>query len=540
LRRPAAIIPRALEKFPIRIALSALSGFFLFACFPSLDWSSLVWIAPLPLLLALAEETRLLRAFILGYIAGAVFLAGSCYWFVYVMRRYGDMGPLLAFGVLVLFLIVFSVFFGAYALVLAVVVRRSTVWALVAAPFLWVALEVARTYLITGFPWDLLGYAVHPVGLRQLASVTAVYGLSFMVMTISAGLAWWLLEPKRWQRMAVPAGLALLLVVANHFQFFVPPLEFSGGKHRTYLLQPNIPLDEAKLEKWIPWQNPAKLNELVRQTVDAACQGVASTASVTLPDCSGVAANGAAPLVIWPENPAPFYFGRDPVFRKAMETMATHTGGYVVTGTVMFDAKGLEPRNSAVVLDPQGRVALVYDKIHLVPFGEYVPWWAFPSLVGKITFETGSFVPGTEYKIAATPASGIGVFICYESIFPQLVRKLVANGAGVLVNISDDGWFGNSAAGLQHLEMARLRAIENGRYLLRGTNDGVTAIIDPRGEIVARLPRYQLAVLSGSFYFATGHTFYTEHGDIFAWLCVAIAAVMILASIFVRRKKERM
>jgi apolipoprotein N-acyltransferase len=536
LRRPAAIIPRALEKFPIRVALSILSGFFLFACFPSLDWSALVWIAPLPLLLALTAETRLLRAFLLGYISGAIFFAGSCYWFVYVMRRYGDMGPLLAVGVLILFLIVFSVFFGAYGLVLAIAARRSTAWGLAAAPFLWVAMELARTYLITGFPWDLLGYAVKPVGLRQLASATAVYGLSFLVMTSSAMLAWWLLEPRRTRRAAALAAWILLLAAADRVLFFLPEPQILGVMHKTFLLQPNIPLDESKLEQWMPWQNPKRLDQLVsatEQSVQEACPGGLMPASQIALGCT------ANRVVIWPENPAPFYFGRDPVFRKAMETMATHTGDYVVTGTVMFDAKGMEPRNSAVVLDPQGRVALVYDKIHLVPFGEYVPWWAFPSLVGKITFEAGSFVPGTEYKIAKTPAGGIGVFICYESIFPQLVRKLVANGAGVLVNISDDGWFGNSAAGLQHLGMARMRAIENGRYLLRATNDGVTAIIDPRGEIVARLPRYQLAVLSGSFYFVTRHTFYTEHGDVFAWLCVAVAVAMILASIFVRRKKER-
>jgi apolipoprotein N-acyltransferase len=535
------IISQGLEKYSVRLALSALSGFLLFACFPSLDWGVLVWIAPLPLLLAVTSETGLRRAFLLGYICGAIFLAGSCYWFVYVMRRYGDMGPVLAVGVLVLFLIVFSVFFGGYALAQAIVARRSKDWALAAAPFLWVAMEVARTYLITGFPWNLLGYAVKPVGLRQLASVTAVYGLSFLVASVNVLIAWWLLEPRRPKRIAALAGLIVLLALTNHFQWFLSPPRFSGGKHRTFMLQPNIPLDESKLDKWIPWQNPDKLNQLVKTSVETACAGATGSPEAGLPDCSGnPSVIASRPLVIWPENPAPFYFGRDPVFRKAMETMATHTGAYVITGTVMFDASGRQPRNSAVVLDPQGHVVLVYDKIHLVPFGEYVPWWAFPSLVGKITFEAGAFLPGTEYKIAETPAGGIGVFICYESIFPQLVRKLVANGAGILVNISDDGWFGNSAAGLQHLEMARMRAIENGRYLLRDTNDGVTAIIDPRGEIVARLPRYQLAVLPGVFSFIQSRTFYTNHGDVFAWFCVAIAASMLLTGIMTYKKKERM
>jgi apolipoprotein N-acyltransferase len=533
LRRPAAIISRILEKFSVRLALSAVSGVLLFACFPSLNWNALVWIATLPLLLALVEETRLVRAFLLGYVAGAIFLAGSCYWFVYVMERYGGMGRLLAVGVLVLFVIVFAIFFAGYALAQWFVARRSRTLGLVAAPFLWVAMEVARTYLITGFPWDLLGYAVGPVGLRQVASVTAVYGLSFLAMAVSAALVWWLLEPGRWRRMAVPACLALLLVAADQPLFFLPEPQILGVMHRALLLQPNIPLNESKLEEWIPWQNPKRLDGLVATTEKAAyaaCTGGLISGSEITVICP------PGSLVIWPENPAPFYFSRDRVFRQAMESMATHTGAYVVTGTVMFSADGHRPRNSAVVLDPEGRVALVYDKIHLVPFGEYVPWWAFPSLVGKITFEAGNFIPGKEYKIAATPEGGIGVFICYESIFPQLVRRLVENGAGVLINISDDGWFGNSAAGLQHLNMVRMRAIENGRYLLRATNDGVTAIIDPRGEIVARLPRYKLATLAGSFRFITSRTFYTEHGDVFAWLCLAVAAGMMLAAAIPHRK----
>jgi apolipoprotein N-acyltransferase len=539
LRRPAAIIPRALEKFIFRIALSAASGVLLFVCFPSLDWNALVWVATLPLLLAVTAEEKMWRAFILGYLTGAIFLAGSCYWFVYVMQRYGGMGTLLSVGVLILFLIVFSVFFGAFALATSWVARGSKGWALALAPFLWVAMEVARTYLITGFPWDLLGYAVKPVGLRQVASVTAVYGLSFLAVSVSALLAVWLLGPRRWRRAAALAVWVAVLAAANRFQFFIPVPQISGGVHEALLLQPNIPLDESKLEKWIPWQNPGMLNELVNTTVLAVCHG-SPVSVVAKPSGCSVDASRIAdrPLVIWPENPAPFYFGRDPVFKQAMETMALRAGAYVVTGTVMFDATG-RPRNSAVVLDPQGRLLLVYDKIHLVPFGEYVPWWAFPSLVGKITFEAGDFMPGREYKTAATPDGGIGVFICYESIFPQIVRRLVKNGAGVLVNISDDGWFGNSAAGSQHLEMARLRAIENGRYLLRATNDGVTAIIDPRGEILARLPRYQTGVLPGSFSFIRSQTFYTAHGDIFAWLCVLVASGGIFSTLLVAREKEQ-
>jgi apolipoprotein N-acyltransferase len=541
LRRPFAIISQALEKFPLRVALGALSGFLMFACFPSLNWHALVWIATLPLLLALAAERGLLRAFLLGYLTGFIFLAGSCYWFVYVMRRYGGMGLPLAVGVLVLFLLVFSIFFGAFGLVETWTARRSPGLALLLAPFLWVAMEVARTYLITGFPWNLLGYAVKAVGLRQIASVTAVYGLSFLAISASALVGWWLLEPRRFRRAAVVLAGVLLVVAMN--LVLAPQAEVVLRPQKAFLVQPNIPLDETKLEQWIPWKNPRKLQDLVSTTFKARCQHLdygSLAHPTTFLNCGGEYPSDAATspaLVIWPENPAPFYFDRDQVFRDALESLAKQTGSYTISGTTMFDSSN-RPRNSAVVLDPAGKLILAYDKIHLVPFGEYVPWWAFPKLVGKITFEAGDFASGTEYKIAKTPQGGIGVFICYESIFPQLVRKLVNRGAGVLVNISDDGWFGSSSAGAQHLEMARLRAIENHRYLLRGTNSGITAIIDPRGEVVATLPREKQAVLAGNFEYLNGTTFYTRHGDVFAWLCVGVAAGMLLIAAL-RKRKER-
>jgi len=237
---------------------------------------------------------------------------------------------------------------------------------------------------------------------------------------------------------------------------------------------------------------------------------------------------------------APFYFDRDPIFRGAVERMARQTRSYVVVGTVNFADRDLaRPANSAVVLDPDGHVVLSYDKIHLVPFGEYVPWWAFPGLVGKITHEPGNFIPGSSYRVAQTPHGAMGVFICYEAIFPQLVRRLTPDGPGVLVNISNDAWFGDSSAAFQHLEMARLRAIENHRYLLRATNDGITTVIDPCGRVVARLPRRQAAVLAARFDYVAGRTFYNAHGDVFAGLSVAAAAaILALRAVVGRRVKE--
>jgi len=491
----------------------------LVASFPALHWHLLVWIASFPLLVALVSEPRLRRAFGLAYLSGAIFLAGSCYWFVGVMERYGNLNPVLALGVLVLFALIFSTFFGAFGLLEGWLARRSAGMALAASPFLWVTAELARTYLITGFPWNLLGYAIQATGVRQVASVTGVYGLSFLAVATSALLAWVLMANGKRKAIAAVISWVVLLVMTD---FALRPDRPVGGNHTALLLQPNVPLDESALEGWEPWRNPAQLQELVNTTLAAAGNAPvsrAAAAGATVPP-------GSPPLIVWAENPAPFFFMRDPVFRMAIENMAKQAGAFVVVNTVNFVGPGSDQAtNTAVVIDPQGRLVMTYDKIHLVPFGEYVPPWAFPGKIGKITSEVGSFVPGTRYNVAVTSEGTIGVFICYEAIFPQLVRRLALAGAGVLVNISNDAWYGDSAAAAQHLEMARLRAIENDRYVLRATNDGITTFIDPYGRVQARLPRHRLMVLPGRFDYRTTRTFYTAYGDVFAWLCVVLTAL---------------
>ncbi|MGA3327891.1 MAG: apolipoprotein N-acyltransferase [Terriglobia bacterium] len=511
-------------------AASALSGLLLVACFPKIHLRGLVWVACLPLLMALPGEKRLKHAFMLGYVCGAVFFAGSCYWFLTVMELYGHLAPALAVGVLILFVIIDSTFFGGFALLMGWAARRSSGWALALSPFLWVAMELARTYLITGFPWDLLGYAMQASGVRQIASVTGVYGLSFLAVATSALLAWVLLSTRRPRAGLALAGWLVLLLLA---QWRMAPPPQAMGKELAFLLQPNVPLDEAAADAWAPWRDPSQLQQLVQLSVTTVEQ-VLSTARQA--PSQGV--GGHPPLLIWAENPAPFFFTRDPVFRNAMENMARQTHAIVIANTIIpVDAKGETITNSAVTLDPEGREVSRYDKIHLVPFGEYVPAWALPGLVNKITSEVGNFVPGSSYSVAKSPGGGIGVFICYEAIIPQLARKLVAGGAGVLVNISNDAWYGDSAAAYQHLEMARLRAIENHRYLLRATNNGLTTLIDPYGRVLEEIPRYQRRFMLAHFNFETRQTFYSAHGDAFAWLCAAIAALMLGATL--RRVKDK-
>jgi apolipoprotein N-acyltransferase len=496
------------------------------------------------------------------------------------MEVYGHLAPALAVFVLVLFVIIDATFFGGFGLLMGWAARRSSGWALAVSPFLWVAMELARTYLITGFPWNLLGYAVQASGLRQLASLTGVYGLSALAMATSAMLAWLLLSSRtnrktkretrnlpaqagakletggefrvanfefRESKLRVPRGpswsLAVWLILLLLAQWRLAPPPPVRGRELAFLVQPNVPLDEAALESWVPWRDPSQLQQLVQLSVSSVEQFL-HTELMEPGGGSPVAAHPIQnpkskietpgmhpPLLIWAENPAPFFFTRDPVFRSAMENMARQAHAVVIGNTIVpVDATGNTITNSAFTLDPEGREVSRYDKIHLVPFGEYVPWWALPRWVNKITSEVGSFVPGSSYAVAPTPAGGIGVFICYEAIIPQLSRRLVAGGAGVLVNISNDAWYGNSAAAYQHLEMARLRTIENHRYLLRATNDGLTTLIDPYGRVLAEIPRYRRMVMPAYFDFETQQTFYSVHGDVFAWLSVAIAALMLAAA----------
>lgn len=500
-----------LEKRSLRYGASALSGVFLFACFPRLNLHLLVWVACLPLLLALLTEKKLRHAFFLGYLSGAIYWAGSCYWFVEVMRRYGGVNPLLGMGAFALFLAVFSTFYGAFGLVTGWVARRSMAVALALSPFLWVTMELARTYLLLSFPWNLLGYAVQATGLRQAASFTAVYGLSFLAAATSALLAWVLLAPRE-VRPRIAAGVWFLLLVVGNVLLAPSPLR--PGSNAALLLQPNVPLDEPVLEKWEPWRDLSELQRLVTMSL-ASRAALASTSAAT-------------PLVVWAENPAPFYFTRDPIFRAAIENLARQTRAYVVFNTVTFAGEDTSrPKNSAVALDPEGRVVLQYDKIHLVPFGEYVPDWPLLNKTGKIASQVGNYVPGSNYAGARTADGTIGIFICYESIFPQLVRRLTPEGPGVLVTISNDAWYGDSSAAYQHLEMARLRAIEEGRYLLRATNDGITAVIDPYGRVTEQIARHRATVMPGRYDYLARQTFYKAHGDLFAWLCVLASAAMI-------------
>jgi apolipoprotein N-acyltransferase len=530
--------------------------------FPLPDLYFLGWAAIAPLLIALLRTrepdtlqllagVKLLpakpgQAFLLAYACGILWYAGTCYWIYNTMRQYGGVGTLAAVGLLILFCLYLAIYHGVFGLLISLLASPGqgdgnnpfSRRALLLAPFAWVAVELARTR-ITGFPWNLLGITqVDNIPLAHIATVTGVYGLSFEIMVVNTALAAaFVLRTERSQRSKRKPLLwatAAAVIVLQAGRLITPPV--LPTDHTARLVQQNIPVLQGG--DWTKEYFEGTLRDLSRislSTPSLSASGQdrppASSAPWARPD-----------LIVWPESPAPFYT-TDPVFRETVSNIAREAQTWVLVGGLGIRNAGETPEratelyNSGSLVNPAGEWVERYNKMHLVPFGEYVPFKRVFGFAGGLTKEVGDFSPGTSR--APLPAgSKLGVFICYESIFPDEIRQLAANGAEVFVNISNDGWYGDSGAYAQHLKQARMRAVENDRWLLRDTNTGVTASIDPYGRVVSSIPRKVRAALDAHYALTNVTTFYTRHGDWFAYLCAIISVAGLLLN-FRFRAKDR-
>jgi apolipoprotein N-acyltransferase len=508
--------------------------------FPLPNLYGLCWVAVAPLLLGLLRtrppETLQLRAgmkllpagpgqgFLLGYVCGILWYAGTCYWIYHTMREYGGVNAPAAVGILILFCLYLGLYHGAFGLVISLLAGESPFSrrALLLSPVVWVAVELARTR-ISGFPWDLLGTTqVDNIPMARLATVTGVYGLSFEIMVVNAAVAAAFLVGREKRNTLLAAGLAAAVVLQTGRWISLPT---APADHSARLVQQNVPILEGA--------------EWTKEYFDE-----------TLRDLAAVSLNPPAnerqhpDLIVWPESPAPFYTS-DPVFREAVSHLARQAQTWVLTGALGVRNASQTPEqatqlyNSAALISPGGEWVARYDKVHLVPFGEYVPFKRVFAFAGGLTKEVGDFSRGASHAPLTADGTRLGVFICYESIFPDEVRQSAARGAQVFVNISNDGWYGDSGAYAQHLKQARMRAVENDRWLLRDTNTGVTASIDPYGRVVASVPRKMRTVLAAPYALSDVTTFYTRHGDWFAYLCAIISLGALLMRLPLRRKTER-
>ena len=460
------------------------------------------------------------------------------------MHRYGGLPEFVSFGILILFSLYLGLYFALFGACFALVRRwRGTGSALALSPVLWVAVELARAR-ITGFPWDLLGYTqIDNHLLTPLAPWTGVFGLSLVV---AVGNALWFWRPAsqtpklravRWAGPALATCLLLGSLAGQRYQS--PAVAFASS---AILVQDNLRVGQE-----------AQREQETQAALLANLAAVTAKPTISKPLLTSSTGNSAKPnsvhapdLVVWPEAPTSFQ-SADPAFREVMAQVARRAGAPVVVDAVALNRRTPsnteESRGGQTAFDefvsasfflPDGTYAGRYDKMHLVPFGEYTPYKSLFFFAGHLLDQL-TFVPGTERRLFSVGGHRFGVFLCYESIFGDEVREFAHSGAQVLVNLTDDGWYGDSSAPWEHLDMARMRALENRRWLLRATNTGVTASIDPHGSLAATMPRHMRGAVQVPFAFRRDLTFYTRYGDWLAWLCVlTMVAVLIGGPLQVR------
>ncbi|MDE3186082.1 MAG: apolipoprotein N-acyltransferase [Acidobacteriota bacterium] len=500
---------------------------------PMPAWRSVfAWPGLVPLLWALlsrvsVERPRpLRRAFLLAYLCGFLWYCGNCYWVRDTMERYGDMPTTAPTLLLIGFSLVLGLYFGLFGLGVMLVRRTSgsTRLALAVAPVLWAALELAASR-ITSVPWDQLGYSqVDNALVNQLAPWTGVYGISFVLVAVNAFIAGGLVLRGRQERLV--SGMAgLLLLVGGTAGIFIAPPQ-PAPTATAVLIQPNLDVGSDDAWPGPEWdRHIAEFTRMAEEQCKAYIAGIPQTGAPTR-EIACPPGPTRPDLVAWPESPAPFV-EQDARFQNAVISVARATQSPLVVGSIGTDYSAEDQAwrdyNSALVVGADGARVGRYDKIHLVPFGEYVPFKNLLFFARKLTGRVSEFTRGDNREVFRLNGHRYGVFICYEAVFADEVRQFSRLGAEVLVNISDDGWYGDTSAPWQHLNMARMRAIENRRWLLRDTNNGVTASIDPYGRVRQSIPRHQTDVLPAGFAFRDDITFYSAHGDMFGWVCAILA-----------------
>ena len=494
---------------------AALSGVLLTLSFPTIGHAAVAWLALVPLLVAVYRAPRW-HAGWLGFLAGVVHFGGTIYWIPAVLVDYGGLPLVVAWLVHALFVSVLALFPALFALAMGDLVNRFGAGGFALAPAAWITTELGRIYLFTGFPWALLGYSQVPfLAIAQAASVIGVLGVSALIVSSNAAVAYVMAAETRPRRVPIVAIVALVTVVLAYGEWRLQRSELVevGPPLRVAALQGNVVQDD----KWDPGKSDAILSTYMRQTETAAQAG--------------------ADLIVWPEAATPFPLARDPRGETIRE-LARQTQTHLLIGTTEIETDDQTRYfNAAYMLDPTGNTSGIYRKQHLVPFGEYVPLRRALFFVSPLVETVASFSAGTESRALPFGDRFVSAAICYEIIYPGLVRELVLAGADLLITVTNDAWYGRTAAPYQHFQQARMRAIEQGRYLVRAANTGISGVIDPYGRVLARSPLFEQAVIVDEVRLLTQVTTYGRFGDAPAY---AGAAITLIALVSRRRSsKER-
>ena len=510
-----------MRRIPASVAL-LLSGALTALSFPVTALWPLILVGLVPLLLALRKETPTVPA-LAGLLWGLGFFGCLLSWLYRFFRHYGELNPALSLTLLAMLVAYLALYPALFAILAARWQRRYPAGRLVLLPCLWVALEWIRGHFLTGFPWGASGYALTAFlpGI-QIASITGIYGVSFLVILSNVLVAGWASRLARAEKHFHPGdavAVVLLGAVVGWGWWHLRSVDEGEASTRVAVVQANVPQDQ----KW----NAAQFRSIVERHERLTEQ----------------AAAGGATLVVWPESSFPFSIAipvsaaggeirSNAEARERLEFLAQRLGISLLFGVVDYrKVKGhIRPVNAAALIHSDGSWGETYAKIHLVPFGEYVPLSGILGFVNRMVHGAiGEFAPGKKPVVVSMGSLRVGTAICYEMIFPELVRRFTESGASLLVNLTNDAWFGTSAGPYQHFEMVRVRAVENRRYVLRAANTGISAIVDPEGRVVARTRLMEEQILQGSIAPRRAKTFYVRHGDVFAILCAILAAAALAA-----------
>jgi apolipoprotein N-acyltransferase len=489
-----------------------VSGTALIFCFPRFDYYLLAWVALAPFLISLKHMEKG-QAFRAGILLGLPYFFGTQYWIYHSINHYGGVSFSLSLLIVFLLSLYESLYTAVFGYLFSILIRRGRLPALFLAPVIWVSLEFLRSYAITGFPWSSLGYSQYKfLPSIQFADIAGVYGVSAFIMAVNGAIADISILRSRTREMPLfplsytISGYAALFIIAFSvfaYGYFRLNEHRTGQRIKVSVIQGNIPQD-------VKWD--ARHQREIMDIYETLTTG-ASFASPS--------------LIVWPESAAPFYFGADRPLTEELVEFESARRIPLLFGAVTVKEKGVLS-NSAVLLDGSGEVSYIYDKMHLVPFGEYIPVKGILFFVDRLAEGVGDYKAGREYKRAKTPFGEFGVLICYEIIFPGLVRKFFRDGGDFIVTITNDAWFGNTAGPYQHWSMAVLRAVENRKPVIRAANTGVSGFIDSSGRIIKSTSIFERLALTADVTTDGTRTFYSRYGDIFSFLCIVLTLLLVM------------
>jgi apolipoprotein N-acyltransferase len=504
------------------LLLLPLSAVLLILSFPKIDQPLLAWIALIPLLYVLKDKS-VYRTFFLGWLCGFLFHIGLIYWIVVVTITYGKL--IYPLGILVMLLLAgyLGLYVGFSFALARFIEKKTTFKSPLILPFTWVTMEYLKSFLFIGFPWESLGYSQYRLlPLIQCADITGVYGISFLIVYINATIFLFLQSIPLRKIPYKEIILAILMVssVSLYGKWRLDEIREtteSSARMKVGLIQGNV-------DQGIKWNRASRKN-----IIDNHHQ------------LSVKALQQHSRLIIWPEASTPFYFQSEQNYQDRIFDIIAGSDTYLLLGSPSFELRNGKWRNSnsAFLLSPTKKVLGKYDKIQLVPYGEYVPLKRFFPFIHKMVAGIGNFYPGQEISLLTLPEASFAVLICYEIIFPDLTRRFVKNGAQFLTNITNDAWFGKTSAPYQHLSMATFRAVENRRFIARAANTGISALIDATGKIKSSSTLFTEALITGTIALLTIPTFYTNYGDVFAMLCTLISAALLSFSIIRKFRGHR-